>query len=146
MKKLIKWTLATGNYPVVISTALLMLRIFVAGMMLTHGYAKLKMLLGGGPVQFADPIGLGESTSLILAVLAEFLCSILLLLGLGTRYALIPLLTTMLVAVLAVHAADPFMSKELPLLYAGVFTFIFLVGPGNFSLDKWLVKKLNGEN
>lgn len=141
MKKFLKWTLATGNYPALVSTALLFFRILVAAVMLTHGYGKLQLLTGEGPVQFADPIGIGASASLVLAVLAEFVCSILLIFGLGTRYAVIPLLTTMLVAVFVVHASDPFMRKELPLLYAGVFLFIGLVGPGSFSLDKWVVKK-----
>lgn len=141
MKKFLKWTLATGNYPALVSTALLFLRILVAAVMLTHGYGKLQLLTGEGPVQFADPIGIGASASLVLAVLAEFVCSILLIFGLGTRYAVIPLLVTMLVAVFVVHASDPFMRKELPLLYAGVFLFIGLVGPGSFSLDKWVVKK-----
>lgn len=141
MKKFIKWTLSTGNYSALVSTALLFLRILVAAMMLTHGYGKLQLLTGEGPVQFADPIGLGASTSLILAVLAEFLCSILLIFGLGTRYAVIPMLVTMLVAALVVHASDPFMRKELPLLYAGVLFFIGLVGPGSFSLDSLIVKK-----
>ncbi|MFA7359014.1 MAG: DoxX family protein [Bacteroidales bacterium] len=141
MKKFIKWTLSTGNYSALVSTALLFLRIIVAAMMLTHGYGKLQLLTGEGPVQFADPIGIGASASLILAVLAEFLCSILLIFGLTTRYAIIPLLTTMLVAFFVVHASDPFMRKELPLLYAAVFLFIGLLGPGSFSLDKWVVKK-----
>lgn len=141
MKKFIKLTLATGNYPGLVSTALLILRVIVAVMMLSHGYGKLQLLISEEPVQFADPISLGATTSLILAVLAEFLCSILLFLGLATRYAVIPLLTTMAVATLVVHASDPFLSKELPLLYACVYLFIGLVGPGSFSMDKWVVKK-----
>lgn len=124
------------------SLGLLLLRVLSGVFMLTHGVGKLGALLGPGPIQFPDPIGLGAATSLVLAVFAEFLCSILLILGLGTRLAAIPLLITMLVAGLIVHAADPFAGKELALLYAVAFAAIALLGPGRYSIDNLLVKKL----
>ncbi len=110
--------------------------------MLTHGYGKFLMLTGDGQVQFADPIGIGETASLILAVFAEFICSILLILGVATPLSALPLLITMLVAALIVHAPDPFTRKELPLLYAAVYLVIAIAGAGKYSFDNWLFKKL----
>lgn len=142
MKTIIKKYLNTGIYPCNISLSLLFLRVIVSVFMLTHGYGKFLMLVGGDTIQFADPIGVGVTASLALAVFAEFFCSIFLILGLATRLSSIPLLITMIVAGLIVHAADPFMRKELPLLYAIIYTVILIAGPGKFSLDYWLNKKI----
>jgi len=121
--------------------ALLFLRIGIGGLMLTHGIPKMMMLFGGEPIIFGDPIGLGVETSLTLAVFAEFICSILILIGLGTRLAAIPLALTMAVAFFIVHAADPFQRKELALLYLIVFLFLFLTGSGKYSLDHYILKR-----
>lgn len=121
---------------------LLLLRIAVAAFMLTHGYPKLMKLLAGGEIRFADPFGLGMYFSLVLAVFAEFFCSILVGLGIGTRLAAIPLIITMSVAAFIAHASDPFGRKELALLYLVVFVFLLFTGSGKFSVDYFISKKL----
>ena len=80
-------------------------------------------------------MGLGEETSLMLVVFAEFLCALLLVVGLFTRLATIPLIFTMCVALFVVHIADPFSDKEASILYLVPYLVIFLLGPGKFSLD-----------
>ena len=121
--------------------ALLILRIAVSALMLTHGYPKLLKLFGPEEISFADPFGLGPGITLALAVFAEFICSILLILGLGTRLAVIPLMTTMLVAFLIIHSDDPFQRKELPILYFTVYTFLLLAGAGKYALDYYWLKR-----
>lgn len=142
MSTLIKKSFNAGNYPDKISLSLLFLRIVAGGFMLTHGYGKFLMLIGDGPIQFADPIGIGVTASLVLTVFAEFLCSIFLIFGVATRFSAIPLLITMLVAALIVHAPDAFVRKELPLLYAAIYLIIALAGAGKYSIDNWIFKKL----
>jgi len=124
-----------------LDVALLALRIGIAAMMLVHGLPKLQMLLSGDVSQFPSVLGLGSGLSLTLATMAEVLCSILILVGLGTRLASIPLLITMLVAVLIVHAADPFAAQELGLLYLMGYVVLLLLGGGRFSLDALLTKE-----
>ena len=141
MITLVKKCLYAGNYPNNISLALLFLRVIAGIFMLTHGYPKFLKLLDGGPVQFADPIGIGETASLILAVFGEFLCSILLIFGAATRFSALSLLITMLVAGLIVHAPDAFRMKEMSLLYASIFMAILIAGAGKYSVDNWLVKE-----
>lgn len=143
MKALIKKSFDAGNYPENISISLLFIRIVVGVFMLTHGYGKFLMLIGDGPVKFADPLGIGVNVSLVLTVLAEFLCSIFLIIGVATRFSAIPLLITMIVAALVVHAPDPFARKELPLLYAAIYAVIAFAGPGKYSFDNWIFRKLN---
>lgn len=125
-----------------VSIGLLLLRVIVGVFMMTHGFGKLKMLLGPGEIQFADPIGIGLELSLILAVFAEFFCSILLILGLGTRLAAFPLWFTMFVAGVIVHAADPFGVKEMAFLYGTIYTVILFTGPGKFSIDRLIENRL----
>lgn len=114
---------------------LLVLRIMAGGMMLlSHGWAKLANY-GTIAGQFPDPLGMGAGFTLGVAIFAEFFCSLLVILGLSTRLATLPLIGTMLTAALVVHAADPFERKEFALLYLSCFVTIFLTGPGTFSLD-----------
>lgn len=142
MKAIIKKSFDTGNYPNSISISLLFLRIVVGVFMLTHGSGKFIMLIGDGPIQFADPIGVGATASLVLVVFAELICSIFLIFGLATRFSAIPLLITMLVAAFIVHAPDAFMRKELPLLYTAIYAVFVLAGAGKFSVDYWIFEKL----
>jgi putative oxidoreductase len=124
-----------------VDAALLIARISIAGLMLTHGIPKMLMLFSGEPVQFPGVLGLSAGLSLALAVFAEVICSILLLLGLATRLAVIPLIVTMLVALVTIHAADPIAKQEPALHYLLVYVVLLLTGSGKYSLDYFLQKK-----
>jgi putative oxidoreductase len=121
--------------------AILLLRLGVSGLMLTHGIPKLMRLFGSDPIQFGDPIGIGVEASLTLTVFSEVICSVLIIIGLGTRLASIPLIVTMAVAFFVVHAADPFQRKELALFYLIVYIVLLLTGSGKYSLDHYLLKR-----
>lgn len=121
--------------------ALLFARVSVAVLMLVHGLPKLAMLFAGGPLQFPGVMGMSPELSLALAVFAEVGCSVLLLVGLGTRIAAIPLIITMLVAVLMIHGADPFGKKELGIHYLATYVMLLFAGSGKFSVDYLLQKK-----
>ncbi len=141
MKNLLRLLFSSGNYTMPVSLSLLLVRLVVGAFMLTHGYGKLVILLGEGPVQFADPIGIGMTASLVLAVFAEFFCSLFLIIGFATRLSTIPLLVTMLVAAFVVHTSDGFGKQELPLLYASIYGMVALAGAGNVSVDYWISSK-----
>lgn len=123
--------------------AVLILRVSFAIFMMVHGYQKLQWLIAGGEIQFGDPIGVGPYASLVLAVFAEFVCSILLLIGLGTRLAVIPLIITMAVALFIVHGADGFDKKEMALHYLVVYLFLLISGSGKYSVDHLISKNSN---
>lgn len=128
-----------SSAPLANDLGLLFLRIVSGAVMLTHGYPKFQKILSGD-LKFGDPIGLGEIPSLYLSTFAEFLCAILVIIGLYTRLSLIPLIINMSVAFFIAHAADDFGTKEKSLLFLGMFIVIFLTGPGRFSIDDKLNK------
>jgi putative oxidoreductase len=103
--------------------------------MLTHGLPKFQNLISGN-FEFGDPIGIGAAPSLFLAVIGEFICPILVIIGFKTRWATVPTIITMLVAVLIVHGADPFNVKEKAVLFLIAFVSVLILGPGKYSLDK----------
>jgi len=119
---------------------LLLLRLSSGGLMMVHGYNKL-MKLSSLKADFPDPFGVGHDVSLYLTLFAELLCAALLVLGLCTRLALIPLLICMGVAFFHIHSADPLGEKELALFYLAAYGALFLTGPGKYSMDKVVLKK-----
>lgn len=121
---------------------LLLLRVGAGLFMLfPHGYNKLMKLLAGGTIKFADPIGLGADISLWLAVFAEVVCSILLIIGFKTRLVSIPLAFTMAVAAFVVHGGDPWGKKELAVVYLLIYIVLMFTGGGKYSVDEVLNKR-----
>lgn len=114
----------------------LVLRIGFAVMMLVlHGIPKVKNLLSDDP-QFVSVFGLGVIFTLVLAAIAETVFPILIIIGYKARFAAIPLIVTMLVAILEFHKNDPFAAKEKAILFLTAFIAIALFGPGRYSLDR----------
>lgn len=118
------------------SAALLVIRLGFGGMMLyAHGWGKLTSF-GNLFDRFPDPLGLGPGVSLILVIFAEVVCSVLVMVGLFTRVALIPLIIDMIVVVFWVHPGDPWAKTELPLLYLIAFSALLVAGSGYYSIDR----------
>lgn len=136
MKKI----LSTKHLPLNIDIALLVGRVGIGAFMLTHGIPKIARF-AENPVQFMDFMGLGTEVSLALAVFSEVICSILIILGLATRFATIPLIVTMLVAVFVAHGADPFAKQEMGLHYLLLYLMLLLSGSGKYSLDHLISSK-----
>lgn len=115
--------------------ALAVFRVGFSVMMLTHGIPKFQMLFDK-PSGFPDPLGIGSTPTLILAIIGEVVAPILILIGLKTRIAAIPTILTMAGAIFVVHATDPLAVKEKAILYIIGFIAIALMGPGKYSFDK----------
>lgn len=121
--------------------ALLLARVGIAALMLTHGLPKMGLLFSDAAIQFPAVMGMSPQLSLAMTVFAEVLCSVLILTGFATRLAVIPLAITMLVAVVLIHAADPFSAKEPALHYLLVYVILLFTGSGKFSIDYLLQPK-----
>lgn len=124
-----------------ISIALLLLRL-VAGfaMLINHGLKKItgfNTILEKG---FADPFHIGNKASLSLTIFAEVFCAALIIAGLFTRLASIPLIIAMCVALFIANNGEVFGRGELPALFLAMFLTILIAGPGRYSADKFIGK------
>ncbi|WP_236974752.1 DoxX family protein [Membranihabitans maritimus] len=116
--------------------------IFGLFMLFGHGWMKVMKVINGD-WKFASVLGMGEEVSLLSAVFAEAICSILLIIGFKTRIAATILLVTMLIAGFVIHSEAPLFianaegggSKELALMYGSVFLTLIFLGGRKFSID-----------
>ena len=140
------------------SLGLLILRIGMGGYLATHGWGKVQMVMNDQAAMFGDPIGIGPALSLYLVAFAEFVCAILVILGLGTRFAAIPVIVTMAVAAFVAHGSDPWTmqaaaeaffsgaskswaSKQPALMFLVPFLALVFTGAGEYSLDALIAKR-----
>ena len=137
MKGLFSTSHSIQNFDLVI----LVVRISIAGLMLSHGLPKMALLFTDGPIQFPGLLGMSPELSLGLAVFAEVICSLFILVGFSTRLATIPLIVTMLVALVFVHGSDPFAKQELAWHYLLGYGLLFITGGSKYSIDYLLEKK-----
>lgn len=77
-----------------------------------------------------DPFGFGPYFSLIPAIFAEVICPILILFGVATRLACVPIIAVLLVAMLAVHPDWSIAEGQFGWLLLIVFTTLAITGPG----------------
>ena len=122
---------------------LLVLRVSIGALMIIgHGWGKLTNFSDKAS-SFPDPIGLGSEISMALATGAEFFGSLLVIIGLGTRYASASVAVTMAVAAFIVHGSDGFGEMEMALVYGSVFLTLVITGGGRFSVDDLIKSKRN---
>ena len=108
-------------------------------MLVSHGLDKL-MHFADKAGKFADPFGIGSTTSLSLTVFAEFFCAAFIILGLFTRLAAVPLVIAMSVALIYAHKGQFFGDGEKAAIYLVAFLAILFIGPGKASLDRFIGK------
>lgn len=129
------WLFNPGSHDKAVSFGLLIARLSAGlSMAVAHGWGKLSTF-GEKAASFPDPLGIGRPFSMAGAIGAEFVCAILVALGLGTRVAAVPLVFTMSVAFFRIHANDPFGTKEKALLFLTIFLLLVFTGAGAYSLD-----------
>jgi putative oxidoreductase len=140
---MLKKLFAPGNNSGAANLGLLVLRLWMGfSMLLNHGVEKLKNFSDTAP-NFPDPLGIGHTASLALAVFAEFFVSIFLIFGLLTRWSALVLAIDMGVAFISVYkgALSGQGSGELAFMYLMGYVTLLLAGPGRFSVDKALFGK-----
>ena len=131
-------------FPPKTDCGLLVLRL-IAGLTLffKHGSEKLSGF-SQTAAHFPDPLHIGVIPSLLFATLADGICSLLVVLGLATRWAALIILVNLFVGWSFVYhfasagGAGHVDIGQLIFLYLGAALLLFLAGPGKYSLDAWL--------
>jgi putative oxidoreductase len=122
------------------------LRLVLGLIMLPHGAQKLLGLFGGSGYSstvafFESQLGLPPAVTL-LVILTESFGALLLIFGLGGRFAALALIGNMVGAMIVVNAANGFFwtaqGYEFPLFVSLVAAVILVRGSGAWSLDRLL--------
>jgi len=137
-----------------------LMRLGLAVVMFPHGAQKVLGWFGGygfsGTMKFFTENMHIPAPIAVLAILAEFLGPLGLLLGLGTRLAAFGIGATITVAALKAHTANGFFMNwsgqqagegfEYHILMAVLAFAIVIQGAGKWALDSLVLKKLEAKN
>ena len=105
---------------------------------LKHGTEKI-FTFGAMSAHFPDPLHIGSVTSLTIAMIGDSICSLLIIIGLATRWAALISFLNIFVAWALVHHFA-LLGKgqdhgELIVLYLGACLMLFFGGAGKYSVD-----------
>jgi putative oxidoreductase len=132
--------LRLGFLPHFHNLSLLLLRVLVGiSLFLKHGLEKITGFSEMAK-HFPDPLHIGAEWSLGFALISDGLCSVLLIIGLGTRWAALFVAVNTAVAFVFVHrmhlAGEH--NGEVAWMYLAASLALFLSGAGKFSVDHGL--------
>jgi putative oxidoreductase len=122
---------------------LLLLRLGLGlSLFLKHGWEK-PALFSEMATHFPDPLHIGAVPSLVFALVCDAVCSLLVAVGLATRWAALAVVINISVAWLFVHHAEFFGKQadhgEVCVLYIIGYLVLFVTGPGRHSVDARIV-------
>ena len=144
IKRLGRWYLrCAAGVSLLQHPLLLACRLYWGGQFILTGHGKLTHLYATAE-HFAGWHVPAPCPSAIASGLTELICGSLLVIGLASRIAAVPLIVTMIVAYLTAHAAevtnlDTFVNAP-PFLFLMACVLVLVFGPGVFSID-FLVDK-----
>ena len=137
--------------PINLSLGLLLIRVIIGVLMAFYGYEKLmhfeEMAASDFWAKNVSFCGMTGKFPLACTIFAEFFCSLLLLIGLFTRLALIPLLICMgyIIAIVVkfsiITTGDNGKEINTAFVYFIIYLALFLTGPGKYSIDAKLFSK-----
>jgi putative oxidoreductase len=122
---------------------LLLIRVITAGtLILKHGWQKafeFHRMATSTTRPVPDPLHIGVTTSLTIALISDFYCGWFVVLGLGTRFAAAFSFGSIAVVWATVYHfaySNPKASQgEIIVLMLGVLAALVVAGPGRYSLD-----------
>jgi putative oxidoreductase len=142
MKKLFSSFIDPFPSQQVFNLAMLFFRIAVSlEMIIIHGFKKLG--IGAAEAEkIPNPLHLPEAFNNAFAISANIFFPFCVLIGLCTRLATLPTLAVTLTGYFILHWNDAALIKDTPGIYSIVFLLILFLGPGRYSVDNYLYKKL----
>ena len=121
------------------NVTMLLVRVTFGGLMLVnHGFGKMKNF-STLQYKFSDPFHIGHRWSLLMVIFAEVFCALLLILGLFSRLAAVPLVIAMAIAFFMAHNGN-MVEGEKAALFLAAFLAVLMVGPGKASIDGMIGK------
>lgn len=100
-----------------------------------HGLPKL-LNFNAQLLVIEDPFHMGGSLTLCMAIFAEVICPLLILVGVLVRLACLPILFLLLVALIVVHPEWSIDQAQFGWLLTIIFTSILIAGAGPLALNR----------
>lgn len=85
-----------------------------------------------------NPLHLPEKLNGLVATFSDTVVPVLVILGLGTRLAVLPTIGVTAIGYFVVHRNDSVEVRDVPYMYTLCFLFLLVIGAGTYSLDHYL--------
>lgn len=103
-----------------------------------HGLKKFRVENGKKEV-IPNPLGLPDKMNALVASLADTVVPFLIILGLGTRLAVLPTIGVTAIGYFVVHRKDSLEVRDVPYMYTLSLLLVLALGAGKYSLDYYLL-------
>lgn len=106
-----------------------------------HGLKKFRVE-NGKKEMIPNPLGLPAKLNALVASFADLVVPFLIILGLGTRLAVLPTIGVTAIGYFVVHRKDSLEVRDVPYMYTLSLLLILALGAGKYSLDYYLLNLL----
>jgi putative oxidoreductase len=113
-----------------------------AEMIAVHGIKKI-VNWDSELLHLPNPLGLDATLNLLVAAAANLVMPVLVMFGLCTRLAVLPMLSVTLMGYFVVHAHDSLAVRDMPFMYSLCELLLFFLGGGKYALDTFINAYLN---
>lgn len=103
-----------------------------------HGLKKFRVE-NGEKEKIPNPLGLPDKMNTMVASLADTVVPFLIILGLGTRLAMLPTIGVTAIGYFVVHRKDSLEVRDVPYMYTLSLLLVLALGAGRYSLDYYLL-------
>jgi putative oxidoreductase len=119
--------------------ALLVFRILLAlELFRVHGMKKFRVE-NGQREHVPNPLGLPDKLNGMVATFSDTVVPFLIMLGVGTRLAVLPAIGVTAIGYFVVHRKDSLEVRDVPYMYTLCLLFILALGAGTYSIDQYLL-------
>ena len=122
-----------NNWAMLVFRVLLALELFRV-----HGLKKFK-LQNGEKEHVPNPLGLPDKLNGLIATFSDTVVPFLVMLGVGTRLVILPVIGVTAIGYFVVHRHDSVEVRDVPYMYTLCFLFLLIIGAGTLSVDNYLL-------
>ncbi|WP_433830287.1 DoxX family protein [Flavobacterium anhuiense] len=125
------------------NAALLAFRVLLAiELFRVHGMKKFRVE-NGQKEHVPNPLHLPEKLNGLVATFSDTIIPFFIILGLGTRLAVLPTIGVTAIGYFVVHKNDSLEVRDVPYMYTLSLLLLLALGAGTYSLDNYLLTLLN---
>jgi putative oxidoreductase len=125
------------------NAALLAFRVLLAiELFRVHGMKKFRVE-NGQKEHVPNPLHLPEKLNGLVATFSDTVVPFLIILGMGTRLAVLPTIGVTAIGYFVVHKNDSLEMRDVPYMYTLSLLFLLALGAGTYSIDHYILNLIN---